>query len=288
MSGQLVCSHCGKPQRRPRRVRCRNCGTIAKRSLAVCPACGDALRHDWLRPLLTGALIAAGLALVLLVVYLLRLGWQNFRPAVAVNTVQALASDVPVLVEVPSLTPSLTPSVTPTPTHTPTPTLTPSLTPIPTLTPTPTRTPTPTSTHTPSPTATRARPTATPTRPTATPTPEPTGVPPTVLRPEDEAVFGGAEASIELAWTTSHILAPDEYFEVTLRYTQQGARVELPVYVQSASWFVDEALYLAADQETDRVYYWWVRLVRKTTGEDGNMEYVPLSGTSVERSFYWR
>jgi hypothetical protein len=113
-------------------------------------------------------------------------------------------------------------------------------------------------------------------------------VPPTVLLPEDGTVFNGAGTSIELAWTSNHILSPDEYFEVTLRYTQQGARVELPVYVQSASWFVDEALYLAADQETDRIYHWSVRLVRKTTDADGNVEYVPLSGSSPERSFYWR
>jgi hypothetical protein len=113
-------------------------------------------------------------------------------------------------------------------------------------------------------------------------------VPPTILRPEDEAVFSGAGASIELAWTSDHILTPNEYFEVILRYTQQGARVELPVYVQSASWFVDEALYLAADQETNRIYYWRVRLVRKVTDEDGNVDYVPLSGASVERSFHWR
>ena len=36
--GQLVCPHCGKPQRRPRKARCRHCGTVSRGDLEVCPA----------------------------------------------------------------------------------------------------------------------------------------------------------------------------------------------------------------------------------------------------------
>jgi hypothetical protein len=51
---------------------------------------------------------------------------------------------------------------------------------------------------------------------------------------------------------------------------------------------MDKALYLQADQETDRVYYWSVQVVRKGIDEDGDESFVPLSMSSEERSFYWR
>ena len=115
LTGQLVCPHCGKPQRQPRQVRCRYCGTVSSRSLKVCPACGERLRHDWLRPILLTVAIMAGIVLGALVAPWLHSTLSRWRPSVAVSTVQAVASEVPVLVEVPSVTPSLTPSITPTP-----------------------------------------------------------------------------------------------------------------------------------------------------------------------------
>lgn len=294
LTGQVVCPDCGKPQPTPRQVRCRYCGGVANQRFSVCPDCGEPLRRDWRRPLLWGALVAAGALLAFFVFTLGGHEWPTLRPVALVGTVQALASDVPVLVEVPSLTPSLTPSVTPTPTRTPIPTLTPSvtptpsLTPTPTLTPMPTETPSPTPTDTPSPTATRSRPSATPTRPTATPMPQPTVAPPVLTGPEDGGVFRGGTAAIGLTWQSSHTLQADEYYLVSLRYTHEGAEARVPVYVQAAEWFVDDALYLEADQETERLYRWTVRIVRRQSGTGSGAEYAPISPVSEERSFYWR
>ena len=290
LTGQLVCPHCGKPQRRPRRVRCRHCGTISTRSLQVCPSCGEQLRQDWLRPALIVAALVIVVALALVVGPWLVQSLEQFRPSLAISTVQAMASEMPVLVEVPTLTPSLTPSVTPTPTNTPTLTPVPSATPSPTRTPTPTATPTATPTETVTPTPTRTRIPATPTRPTDTPTPLPTVSPvppPTPLEPEDGAPFGEG-ADFRLSWRSTHTLKPDECYLVTIRYTHDGAEVGLPVCVQQTFWWVDDALYLQADQETGRVYYWSVRVVRKETDADGKEAFTPLGPPSEERSFYWR
>ena len=286
-TGQLVCPHCGKPQRRPRRVRCRYCGAVSSRGLQVCPSCGEPLRGTWLWPVLVGVVLVVAVALVLLVGPWLLRKLESFRPSLAIGTVQAVASEVPVLVEIPTLTPSLTPSITPTPTNSPTTTPTPSSTPSPTLTPTPTATPTHTPTATASPTPTRTRRPATPTRPTDTPTPAPTVAPPILVEPEEGVPF--AENDIfKVAWRSSHTLKPDECYLVTIRYTHQGAEVRLPVCVQETFWWVDHALYLQADQETDRVYYWSVRVVRKETDADGNEAFAPLGPPSEEWSFYWR
>jgi RNA polymerase subunit RPABC4/transcription elongation factor Spt4 len=287
LNGQSVCPHCGKPQRQPRRVRCRNCRTVSSRSLSVCPSCGEPLRQDWIRPALLAValVVVVALSLVLGPGLVQRLG--DLRPAQAISAVRTLASDVPVLVEVPTLTPSLTPSITPTPTPTPTSTPIPSSTPTPTLTPTPTSTPTATSTETASPTPTRTRHPATPTRPTDTPTPLPTLPPPVLVEPEDGAPCQDKDI-FRLAWGSSHTLKRDECYLVTLRYTNSGSEVRLPLCVQETHWWVDKGLYLQADQETGRVYYWSVQLAQKAVEADGTETYLPLGPSSEERSFYWK
>jgi hypothetical protein len=245
------------------------------------------LREDWFRPVLIASVLVVAVALVVLVGPWLLRQLESFRPSLALGTVQAVASEVPLLVEIPTLTPSLTPSITPTPTNTPTTTPTPSSTPSPTLTPTPTATPTDTPTATASPTPTRTRRPATPTLPADTPTPAPTVAPPILVEPEEGVPF--AENDIfKVAWRSSHTLKPDECYLVTIRYTHQGAEVRLPVCVQETFWWVDHALYLQADQETGRVYYWSVRVVRKETDADGNEAFAPLGPPSEEWSFYWR
>ena len=227
-------------------------------------------------------------ALILLVGPRLFQGLRALSPSGAIGTVQALVSDVPVLVEVPSLTPSLTPSITPSPTATPTSTPTPSVTPSPTLTATPTPTPTDTLTPTASPTPTRTlRPyTPTPT-PTDTPTPAPT-VPPPVLRgPEDGSTYG-TNAIIRLAWQSNHTLKPDECYLLTVSYVKDGAPVDLTMCMQEPQWWVDDGLYLQADQETNRAYHWKVVVARKQVAEDGTIHYSPLGPASQEWTFYWR
>ena len=244
--------------------------------------------------MMLGGIVLAGLILGLLVGPSVYRSLTSFEPELAVSTVQAVAADMPVLVHVPTLTPSLTPSITPTPTNTPTSTPTPTITPSPTLTPTPTHTPTATPTPTITPTPTRAWPTWTPVTP-GTPTSEPpTATPapalaaPELLIPETGVVYEGEDTSIELTWRSSHTLVSDEYFEVMIRYVSGGATVSAPVYVQRPSWFVSKMLHGKADQESERIYTWSVRLVRKRTADDGTDTYLPISAWSEERTFHWK
>jgi hypothetical protein len=287
LQGQLVCPQCGKFLPRLRRVRCRNCGTLSDQGLEVCPHCGEQLKQDWVRPLLVAVVLVIAAALVMLIGPRLLQGLEEFHPARAIRTVQAMASEVPVLVQVPTLTPSLTPSITPLPTSTPTSTPTPTITPSPTLTPRPTATFTPTPTGTPPPTPTQTRRPATPTLPPSTPTPLATVPAPVPLDPEDGSSYGQG-AVFRLTWQSNHTLKPDECFLLIVSYAQNGSSVELPLCLQATQWWVDDGLYLQADQETGRAYHWKVLVVREETGEDGNPSYVPLGPASQERTFYWR
>jgi hypothetical protein len=113
--------------------------------------------------------------------------------------------------------------------------------------------------------------------------------PAVLLQPEDNApFFNGERANITLVWASSHSLKTDECYQVTLRWTERGAPANSLICVRETSWFVPNALYLRADQETERKYSWSVRLVKGSTGPDGSTNYIPLSAPSVEWSFYWQ
>lgn len=284
-----MCPQCGKPQRQPRTVRCRSCGRQASRSLVVCPECGEPLRGDWLRPAILAGLAVLGVVLGLWAGPLLRQAWDNVRPPAVLRSALEVATEVPgLLIRIPTLTPSLTPTNTPIPTRTLTPTPVPTLTATPTATPTPTFTATPAATATPSPSPTRTRASATRPPPTRTSTPAPSLGAPVPQLPEDRTTFEGAGTSFQLAWTTNYSLGPDQWFEIVVRYTRLGVEVRLPVYVQTWEWFMDKSLYLQADQETGRAYYWQVRAVQKVTDSAGQVRYVPLSPASDEREFFWK
>ena len=259
---------------------------MSSQGLQICPQCGERLRRDWLRPVL----ITAGiLAVIVLIVFAGPRGLQGFEsllPARAIRTVQAMVSDVPVLVDIPSLTPSLTPSITPSPTSTPTSTPVPTATPSPTLTPRPTATHTSTPTATPSATPTRTRRPATSTPPPPTPTAVSTIAAPDLLLPEDGSSYG-AGAIIRLAWQSNHTLDSEECFLLTVSYVQGGSRVDLPMCLRTTQWWVDDGLYLQPDQETDRAYHWSVRVVRRQLDADEVVTYVPLGPASEEWTFYW-
>jgi len=291
LAGQVVCPQCGKPQRRPRQVRCRYCGTTSHGDLQVCPGCGESLQRGWIRPILRTLAVLASLALVLALivglVVLIRHAWDLIQPAKVVSQVQSLSDKV---IQVYTLTPTLTPSVTPTPTNTPTVTPTPTLTPTPTPTFTPTETPTPTLTATPAPTLTSTRAptraaTATPTAPAATPVPIVS--PPVPIEPENGSPHS-QDATFRLGWQSSYTLRPDECYLVAIRYTSQGNEQTTRVCVQETYWFVDKGLYGLADQETGRAYHWNVRLARKAVDADGKETYTPFSSPSEEWTFYWQ
>ena len=72
------------------------------------------MREDWLWPVLIAVVLVVTTALVVLVGPWLLRELGRFRPSLALGTVQAVASEVPVLVEIPSLTPSAPSSTIPT------------------------------------------------------------------------------------------------------------------------------------------------------------------------------
>jgi hypothetical protein len=113
-------------------------------------------------------------------------------------------------------------------------------------------------------------------------------VPPTLVEPEEGASFVGHKAIIKLAWSSSHVLAPDECYLVLLHWTEEGAPSGTQVCVQRTFWYMDQTLYLRADQVTERVYEWSVRLVRKEVDAEGNETLIPLGPASEEMFFHWR
>ena len=104
--------------------------------------------------------------------------------------------------------------------------------------------------------------------------------------PENGTTF--TDPTILMSWTTSYTLDPDQFFEIALRYTHGGAEVALTYYVLTWQSYVDEDLYLQADQETNRAYHWQVRTVLRGTDAAGKTTYIPLSPKSEERVFYWK
>lgn len=234
-----------------------------------------------------GLLAALGIVLGLWAGPRLRRAWQGMRPQMVVHTAREAATGMPGrLVWIPTLTPSPTATATPIPTRTPTPTPVPTLTPVPTATRTPTNTATAVATPTPSATATRSRPAATRPPATSTPTLLPSLEAPVAEQPEDQTTY--TALTIKMSWTTNYSLGTNQFFEITLRYRHAGTEVLLPTYVQTWQWFVDQALHLQADQETNRAYFWSVRVVQKVTDASGKTTYVPLSLASEERVFYWK
>ena len=259
----------------------------------MCPACGEPLRAEWLRPVLLGAVAVLGVVLGLWAGPRLRQALENLHPLSVVHTAREVVTEVPgLLLWIPTLTPSLTPSPTPAPTRTPTVTPTPTLTPMPTPTPVPTPTATPVPTITPTPTATRSRPAATRPPPTST-SPASTLVPlpsleaPVPRQPADGTTYE-KKMTIRLSWTASFSLGPEQFFEITLRYTHQGTEVTRAYYVQDRQWDVDSALDPLADLESNWAYHWRVRAVQQGLDPAGKTFYAPVSYPSDEWVFYWQ
>jgi len=258
----------------------------------MCPACGEPLRVEWLRPLLLGAVAVVAVVLALWAGPRLRHAWQSLPPLSVVNTAREVVTEIPgLLLWIPTLTPSLTPSPTAIPTRTSTATPTPTLTPLPTPTQTPPPTETPIPTSTPSPTATRSRTTATrlpatSTSPASTSTPLPSLEAPVLRQPKDGTSYQN-KLQIKLSWTASFTLGSDQFFEIAMRFTQQGTEVVRAYIVQDREWTVDTALYLLADADTNRAYHWRVRAVQRSWDPAGKAFYIPASYPSDEWVFYW-
>jgi len=122
-------------------------------------------------------------------------------------------------------------------------------------------------------------PTATP-DPNATPTPLPRYLAPHLLSPPDGAVFGGAEATVYLQWTSVGFLRPGEWYEVHL--ARPGG--EPVVERTKATGFRVPAEQYPPDGSIVRRFLWQVRVVRMEPGGD---TYEMASAQGAVRMFEW-
>jgi tetratricopeptide (TPR) repeat protein len=235
------------------------------------------------RPLLTLLTASAGVLVLALTAFFAAKG---LFPKPETPTPTQMAAVIPLTATV-SPTMSLTPEspATNTPTVVPT-TATPPVVPATeTLTVTSTPAP-PTATPTRTPTTTD-----TPAPPTTIPTQTPTSTPtlalqaPQLIWPENEQSFEGSGAFINLQWTSSETLAEDQWYQIILRYPQNGQSTTSTNPVTKTEWLVPAEYYGQAD---DQAYQWQVVIVQvpATSGDTGTV--VEISPQSETRVFYWR
>ena len=279
--GLTICPECGAWLRvRTKKVRCLHCGQRASAALAICPHCGAALRPSVWPQVLSLVVVLAGLGLGLVLTPVASRGLRETR----------LASGALPRVELPTVDlPGLS-FLIPSPTSTNTPTATPTVTRRPTYTPTATRTATPTATATATPTEIES---PTPETPAPTPTLAPTATPtlvfaaPRLLGPEDGMVFVGESEKIVLRWGSVGILAEDQWYAVSLRYSKGGQIQYSGHQVKENKWELPAEFFFAKADPPERAYQWDVAVIRVESGPKGETG-TDISPRSESRTFYWK
>jgi hypothetical protein len=131
----------------------------------------------------------------------------------------------------------------------------------------------------PPPTATR--------RPAPTRTPKPPFDAPRLTGPENQAEFHGSDAQIQLSWAPVGMLAEDQWYAVSLRFTAGGTVHYTGTWTKETSWLVPREVYTQAGQ-SERAFQWDVTVMRQTgIKADGGREGVALSPPSETRIFFW-
>ena len=117
---------------------------------------------------------------------------------------------------------------------------------------------------------------------TSSPTPTPTSAfpykAPTLLHPQDRAVFKGREASIVLQWASIGILKEDEWYEA--RVWVRGEEDAHRAWTKASSWQLPDSVYPVVEPD---MFYWDVAVVRRSM-----QQVVRLSPRSPARCFSWR
>jgi LysM repeat protein len=114
----------------------------------------------------------------------------------------------------------------------------------------------------------------------ATPTPVPLYMPPVLLHPPDQAIFGGPDASIVLQWASTAILRPNEWYELHL---SRAGMESVVVRTLATAYRVPVDLY-PPERSLGREFRWQVRVVRAIRGTE---EYEPASLPGPVRVFRW-
>jgi tetratricopeptide (TPR) repeat protein/predicted Ser/Thr protein kinase len=123
-------------------------------------------------------------------------------------------------------------------------------------------------------------------QPGVTPTP-PTYkyVAPTLVGPEDGAVFQGEFTPVLLVWEPVGTLTDDEYYDVTVMHYMADEPQYWGDAVKETQWRVPvEAGFHKAGNDR---FYWWVTVRRANTASGPDQLDLALSPPSDARTFYW-
>ena len=120
-----------------------------------------------------------------------------------------------------------------------------------------------------------------------TPTPTLVYPVPKLIGPDDEVRISGEGTVIELQWKGPVLLAPDEWYGLSVRYLSGGQQQFSGARLKVAKWRVAQDLVGKAD-EPDRAYEWDVVIVRVIRNKQGVETSREISPESETRTFYWR
>lgn len=129
---------------------------------------------------------------------------------------------------------------------------------------------------------------------TATPSPQqdgqPTRVPialskPVLTQPEQDAVFAGRFAEVNLAWESNAVLAEDEYFDLTVMHFFDGQPTYWGTATRETSFMLPPDVGLG--QAGNDRFYWWVTIRKANSAPSANSIDLPRSPGSEARTFVW-
>ena len=118
-----------------------------------------------------------------------------------------------------------------------------------------------------------------------TPAPQANYAAPTLLYPPDGIKFTGAQTLIALQWTSTGILAEEEYYEVEFITPTGDGSESTYQYLRSTTWRVPEELFPAA-KIANRACSWSVAIVRRS-GPVANPTYEVIKPAAEARTFFW-
>ncbi len=108
---------------------------------------------------------------------------------------------------------------------------------------------------------------------------------PILVSPDNGASFQGQDAAIFLTWQSVGHLKADEYYNVSMRYSQNGQIQFAGGWVQKTEWRVPDWLFGRADQGR---FEWNVTVHQAfTIRQDGSKEGPAISPKSETRFFIW-
>jgi hypothetical protein len=108
-----------------------------------------------------------------------------------------------------------------------------------------------------------------------------------LIGPENEyEFFEGDATTIILQWEPVGPLAENEWYQVTLKFFQQGEIQYKGDRLKETEWQVPAFFWGQADKP-ERAYYWDVAVIQVNKEPDGNETIIERSPPSETQTFYW-